>query len=201
MNETDPPKAETQDGRAKAKEREENAKKAQETADWLFPGHEWIKVEDGIYRSSNKAIGKKTNYGNELRDAQILRDFGSTVYLMPERNDAPGKKTDAIVNGDRFEFKNVGGNTNTLEAQFMRSRRQAPNVFINLENSDITEKQALAALRRARNKQSTDASPGYDHYNRFKGGTAILKLRGREKLVYVDIDSQKNAERQKKTGR
>jgi len=48
MNETDPPKAETQDGLAGATERKENAMKAQEMADRLFPGHKWRKVEDGI---------------------------------------------------------------------------------------------------------------------------------------------------------
>jgi len=90
MNKTDPPKAETRDGRATDKECEENARKAREAADRLFPGHEWRKVEDGIYLSPRRPIGKKTNYEGELRSARVLRDFGSTVYLAPEQTDNRG---------------------------------------------------------------------------------------------------------------
>jgi len=49
MDNTDTMEAETQDGLVAAKERGENARKARETADRLFPEHEWRKVEDGIY--------------------------------------------------------------------------------------------------------------------------------------------------------
>jgi len=79
MNETDPPTAETQDGRVAVKEREENARKALEAADRLYPGHEWVKVEDGIYLSTRRTIGENSGYERELRNAQLLRDLGSTV--------------------------------------------------------------------------------------------------------------------------
>ena len=181
MNETDPPKAETQDGRDAANEREGNALKAREAADCLFPGHEWIKVEDGIYLSSDRATGSNTNYADELRDAQILRDLGSTVYLAPENSRQGKKQHDAIVDGLTFEFKNVTGQASALQKRFLESREQAPNVFINLENSEMTRRQVLWALRRARSSRKYPQKNGSE-------GRIILKIRGENDLVYMGVD-------------
>ena len=175
------------------KQQKENAKKAKEAADKLFPGEQWITVEDGIYLSPRRAVGEKSNYKNELRDAQILRDLGSTVYLIPDVRSAPGKKYDAIVNGLQFEFKDIGGNTNTLEHQFLRSRSQAPNVFINMETSNLTRSEIMSTLYGARNKPETNESHGYAHYNKFKGGKIIIKLGGKEGLIYLKVDSLKKS--------
>jgi hypothetical protein len=90
-----------------AKRRQENAEKAKAAADQLFPGEKWIHKEEGIYLSPNRPIGKKSNFIDEFRDAQILRDLGSTVYLVQESSRQSGKKYDAIVNGMLFEFKNI----------------------------------------------------------------------------------------------
>ncbi len=114
---------------AEAQQRQENARAAKEAADKIYPNEKWILVEDGIYLSPHRAVGHKSNYEDELRDAQILQKLGSTVYLTPENSRQGGKKYDAIVNGLMFEFKNVEGNANTLEIQFLRSRSQAPNVM------------------------------------------------------------------------
>jgi hypothetical protein len=176
-----------------AKRRRENAQKAREAAEQLFPGEKWVKIEDGIYRSPRRAIGKKSNYIDELRDAQILRDSGSTVYLVSEPN-TEGRKYDAIVNGLIFEFKNVGGNANTLEHQFLRSRSQAPNVFINLETSNLTRRQIMSTLYGARNKAGTDTSHGYPYYNKFKGGRIILKIREQENLIYLNVNCLRRTE-------
>jgi hypothetical protein len=175
---------------AEAKLRWENAGKAREAADQLFPDEKWKFVEDGIYLSPRRAIGKKSNYPDELRDAQILRDLGSTVYLVSEPN-TEGRKYDAIVDGLRFEFKNVSGNTSTLETQFLRSRSQAPNVFINLENSRMTRRQIMSALYGARNRPETAKTHGYAHYNKHKGGRIILKIRDQEDLIYLNVDDLK----------
>jgi len=80
-----------EDDTAKVNPQQKNAQKAKEAADKFFPGEDWKPVEDGIYRSPRRAIGKKSNYPSELRDAQILRDWGSTVYLVPEDNRQSGK--------------------------------------------------------------------------------------------------------------
>jgi hypothetical protein len=174
------------DVRKERQQREENAKKAKAAADRLFPGEKWKSDGEGIYLSPNRAIGSKSNYKDEKRDAQILQKLGSTVYLTPENRKIPGKKYDAIVNGDRFEFKNVkGASTLTLRDQFFRSRSQAPNVFINLEKSNLTKHQIIAALYGARN------SPEYAKYNRFGSGKIILKIKGQTSLTYLSVDDLK----------
>jgi len=167
----------------------ENSRKAKEAADRLFPDEKWILFEDCIYLSPNRPIGAKSNFRDELRDAQIFRDFGCTVYLVPEIRGTRGKKYDAIVNGLQFEFKTVGGNANTLEHQFLRSRSQAPNVFINLENSNLSRKQIMTTLYGARNKLNTNKIWGYDHYNQFQGGMIILKIKGQKRIIYLDVDN------------
>jgi hypothetical protein len=126
--------------------------------------------------------------------------LGSTVYLVSEVRSGREKKFDAIVNGLRFEFKNVGGNENTLEHQFLRSRSQSPNVFINLETSNLTRRQIMTTLYGARNKVGTDVSHGYSYYNKFKGGRIILKIKGYDSLIYVSVNDLK-AHKKKNTGR
>jgi hypothetical protein len=137
------------------------------------------------YLSPNRAIGSKSNYKDEKRDSQILQKLGSTVYLTPENRKMPGKKYDAIVNGQKFEFKNVRGGVETLKTQFLRSRSQASNVFINLEKSPLAKHQVIAALYGARN------SPEYGEYNRFGGGKIILKIRGQTSLTCLNVDDLK----------
>jgi len=181
---------------AGVKLRRENARKAREAADQLFPDEKWKFVEEGIYLSSRRPIGKHSSYQNELRDAQILRDLGSTVYLAPEQSRCSGRKFDAIVNGLPFEFKNVGGNENTLIAHFLKSRSQAPNVFFNLETSNLTRNEVMRALYSARNSVTrTDPDgnviKGYAESNKISGGRIILKIRGQESLIYLAVDDLK----------
>ena len=165
---------------------ENDAARAREAADRLFPDEQWVAVEPGIYRSSRRAIGKNSNYPDELRDAQILRDLGGVVYLAPEVRSNPSKKFDAIVNGLRFEFKNMhGASARTLKGHFLNSREQAPNVFINLENSPLTKREILNTLYAVRN------SLDYDKKNTHKGGRIILKIKGEESLIYLNVDDLK----------
>jgi hypothetical protein len=124
-------------------------------------------------------------------DAKILRDLGSSVYLCPESSRQAGTKYDAIVNGLKFEFKNVSGNESTLETQFLRSRSQAPNVFINLETSNLTRRQILSTLYGARNRPTTPERKGYAGYNKFSGGRIILKIKGQASLIYLNVDDLK----------
>ena len=198
-----PPLTETENGRVKqqaeakeAKRRRENAKKAAEAANELFPDEQWKSVGDGIYLSPNRPTGAKSSYAEELKDAQILRGFGSTVYLVPDIRSALGRKYDAIVDGLQFEFKNVGGNANTLVTHFLKSRSQAPNVFINLETSNLTRSEVMAALYGARNSgtRTTEGGAvikGYADYNRFAGGRIVLKLKGQDTLIYLDVEDLK----------
>jgi hypothetical protein len=168
------------------KRRQENARKARQTADQEFPGEKWKSVEEGINLSPRRPVGKNSNYANELRDAQILRDFGSTVYLAPEVRSDPGKKFDAIVNGVIMEFKNMhGASARTLKDHFLDSREQSPNVFINLENSPLTRREIINTLYAARN------SSDYGRKNKHKGGRIILKIKGLRNLIYLNVDKLK----------
>jgi len=168
-----------------------NAKKSLKIVNQRYPNEQWIHIDNRIYLSPNRPIGKKSNYKDELRDAQILRNIGSTIYLVPEKRSSLEKKFDAIVNGLQFEFKNISGNENTLQTQFLRSRSQAPNVFINLETSKMTKRQIISALFGARNRHETAKTHGYSYYNKFKGGIIILKIKGHDKLLYLKVDDLK----------
>ena len=171
----------------------ENARKAKETADQLFPNETWVQNDewgDNIFVTARK---KGTSFDDELRSAQILRDLGNTVYLVPEPATSGGK-FDAIVNGLKFEFKTPSkANTSTLSGHFLKSREQASNVFFNLENSALSKSDVTSALASARNRQThTDRNgvlrKGYDDINQFTGGRIILKLQGRNKLIYLNVD-------------
>jgi len=160
-----------------------NAKKTRHTADREFPGEKWQPVEDGIYLSPNRPVGKKSNYKDELRDARILRDLGSTVYLVPENSRQPGTKYDAIVDGEKTEFKNQDGKSiNTLKDHFIKSREQAPNVFINLENSPLAKRKILSTLYKVRN------SDDFKKTRYPAGGVVILKINGNNDLIRINID-------------
>jgi hypothetical protein len=173
----------------------DNAEKAKILADELFPDEKWEKIEDGIYLSPRRAIGKNSNYPNELRDAQILRDLGNVVYLTPEPRSDRNKKYDAIVNGIRFEFKNMHGSSlMTLKDHFIGSRQQAPNVFMNLETSPLSRKQIIKTLYAARNSED------YKLKNKFEGGIIILKVNNQNNLIYLNVDDLE-INRQEKTGR
>ena len=193
LNVMTPPSARTRDEmlRQQAEAREarrlqENAKKAKAEADRLFPGEKWKKVEDGIFLSPRRPTGAKSSYKTELHNAQILRRQGSTVYLVAEDSRLPGKKYDAIVNGMRMEFKNQhGASTRTLRDHFFTSRGQAPNVFINLERSPLSRREAINTLYAARN------SADYAKKNKFKGGRIILKIKGQSNLIYLGVDDLK----------
>jgi len=182
--------------RDEIKRRQENARKAKALADQEFPGEKWKSVEEGIYLSPNRNL-ENTVKNNELRDAQILRDSGSTVYLIPQASGRNLPKSyDAIVNGLKFEFKNVSGTPGTLESAFLKSREQAENVFINLEKSNMTRNEAISALIRARNSVARPSKTGrvrrgYAEYNHHKGGRIILKLKDHKNLVYLNVDDLK----------
>jgi len=161
--------------------KEENAKKAKDFADQEFPGEKWKQLEDGIYISENRSSNAKNN---ELRDAQILRDGGSTVYLIPEYRDSRDRQYDAIVDGIKMEFKNlITANPITLQDRFLYSREQSPNVFINLENSPLTQKEIYTALYGARNSEDYIKS-NKDN----QGGVIILKINGIKYLRRHNVD-------------
>jgi hypothetical protein len=85
-----------------------------------------------------------------------------------------------------MEFKNIRGSSySTLQEQFLKSRTQAPNVFINLEESSLTKRAIITALYGARNNER------YARKNKFQGGRIILKIKGNKNLIYLNVDTLK----------
>jgi len=86
-----------------------------------------------------------------------------------------------------MELKNQhGASTRTLKEHFLKSREQAPNVLINLEDSPLTRKKALKTLYRSRNSD--------DYLRKSKdnvGGIIIIKINGVERLIYLEVDDLK----------
>jgi hypothetical protein len=176
----------------------DNERRAREAADRLFPGEKWSQKDvwgDRIFVAEHKPTGT-ANFNHELRDAQILRNAGGTVYLVPEPK-TDSKKYDSITNGLQVEYKNITGGAGSLHKRFFESREQAPNVFINLEDSKLTEREIISTLRGARNSAAHRGKNGklirgYNEWNKFpEGGTIILKMPNMEELIYIDVDSLK----------
>jgi len=49
----------------------------------------------------------------------------------------------------------------------------------------------MSALYGARNRPETSKTHGYAYYNKFQGGRIILKIKGHEKLNYLNVDDLK----------
>jgi len=76
-----------------------------------------------------------------------------------------------------------GRSEETLIKHFYRSRGQAPNVFINLEESPLSKHKIVSILIGARN------SPEYDKKNKFpEGGKIIIKTNDNPNLTFLDVD-------------
>ena len=55
----------------------------------------------------------------------------------------------------------------------------------------MTKRQIVSALYGARNRAETAENHGYAYYNKYEGGRIILKIRGQEDLVYLNVDDLK----------
>ncbi|GHV86339.1 hypothetical protein AGMMS50230_19470 [Spirochaetia bacterium] len=163
--------------------REVNAKKAKDFASKEYPGEKWSNPEPGIFVSEHQGRDKKI-LEKELVSARILKSKGSTVYILPENSRNQTKKVDAIVNGDYMELKTVIGGLNSVQKRFLESREQSRNVFINV-TSNLERRKVINQIAGARQ------GPQYGKYNRFKGGKIIIKLKDRENLIYLNVDSLK----------
>ena len=178
---------ETVQQQAEAKEtrrRQDNERKTIAAFKNEFP-NEKIEQDRGVPVASSR--DRETDgYKNEIRDAQILQELGNYVILTPELRSNTDKKFDAFVNGLAYEFKNIHGNSpRTLRKRFLESREQAENVFINLEKSKLRRRQIIGILRGVRN------GGDYKKYNKHKGGRIILKIRGVNHLIYLNVDDLK----------
>ena len=127
-----------------------NAEKARQTAQGLYPNEKWEFLETGIYIAKSRmprSAEQINTLEKELRQARILVGRGDAVYLLPE-NPQPGVKNikypDAVVNGLIMEFKTVTGSIRQVEARYKEARVKTPYIFIvidtKLSRHDFTRK-------------------------------------------------------------
>jgi hypothetical protein len=182
------------------------AEKAEKAARRLFPAAVWEKLGERIYVAKSKlkraeraqkkrdeklAKGEEageddwTNFVNECRNAEILRDLGHTVYLVPEITRGKGStpQFDALVDGKKMEFKNMtSDNLDTLKGHFLKSRTQAPNVFFNMEKSAIPLQTIKTTL------EGDYKSSDYQNINQFQGGEILIKVKNSAKLKIIRVN-------------
>ena len=61
------------------------------------------------------------------------------------------------------------------------------------ENSPLSKREILSTLHGARNKPETSKIRGYAHYNKFFGGTVVLKISGQDDLICLDVDGLRSS--------
>jgi hypothetical protein len=86
----------------------------------------------------------------EIRQGKILAEKGASVYLLPKLKSPDGKYIpgpDALVNGVLFEFKTVTGSIKKVERRFRESREQCKNVFIKIDNPNVSKADVTADIK------------------------------------------------------
>jgi hypothetical protein len=130
--------------------RQENAAKASELARTLYPHEKWEVLEAGIFIAKSRmprSVEQIHILEKELRQARILADRGSTVYLLPETahpHEKHVKYPDAVVDGYIMEFKTVTGSIRQVEERYKEARAKAEHIFLKIDASlsrhDVTRK-------------------------------------------------------------
>jgi hypothetical protein len=130
--------------------RQENANKAYELAVTMYRHEKWEKLEVGIFIAKSRMPRSAEQINvleKELRQARILVDRGSTVYLLPE-TPQPGvkrvKHPDAVVDGYIMEFKTITGSIRQVEERYKEARVKTERIFLKIDASlsrhDVTRK-------------------------------------------------------------
>ena len=129
---------------------ENNAQKAKEVAEGLHPREKWEVLEARIYIAKSRMPRSAEQIKvleKELRQARILAERGSTIYLLPETTN-PNKKhvkhPDAVVDGYVMEFKTITGSIRQVEERYKEARDKTEYVFLKIDapltRHDVTRK-------------------------------------------------------------
>ena len=119
--------------------RQENANKASELAQSLYPHEKWEVLEAGISIAKSRMPRSAEQINvleKELRQARILVDRGSTVYLLPESTQPHEKHVkypDAVVDGFIMEFKTITGSIRQVEERYKEARVKTENIFFKID--------------------------------------------------------------------
>jgi hypothetical protein len=118
---------------------QDNAEKARQTAIGLYPHEKWEPLEKGIFIAKSRMPRSAEQINvleKELRQARILVQRGSTVYLLPE-TPQPGEKNikypDAVVDGHIMEFKTITGGIRQVEERYKEARAKTTYIFMKID--------------------------------------------------------------------
>jgi hypothetical protein len=125
----------------------EEAEKTHNLAVTLFPNETWEKITDKIFVATGRILVPDI-FEKELIQAEILAKNGSTVYFLPEKQKVGMKSADAVVDGILVEFKTITGGIDMVEKRFRKSRKQCENVFLKIDNPEISKKDVQERIRR-----------------------------------------------------
>jgi len=162
---------------------EERAEKTRKLAAALFPWEEWVQVEERIFVANSRPRHTAV-FAKELIQARILAARASTVYFLPEYTNNEGKKSaDAVVDGLVMEFKTVTGALNKVERHFRYSRKQGKNVFLKVDNPELSRDMIQENI--AKTLQDSSYTGGTD-------GLVIVHITEAEKTYYWTLQDIKN---------
>jgi hypothetical protein len=120
-------------------EQQINAEKALQTAKGLYPYEKWEILEARIFIAKSRMPRSAEQINvleKELRQARLLVDRGSTVYLLPE-NPHSGEKhikyPDAVVDGQIMEFKTITGSIRQVEVRYKEARAKSLYIFMKID--------------------------------------------------------------------
>jgi hypothetical protein len=118
---------------------DKNAIKTSDLARNLYPNEKWEPLEKGIYIAKSRMPRSAEQINileKELRQARILVDRGSSIYLLPEIVH-PGEKhvkyPDAVVDGYIMEFKTITGSIRQIEERYKEARKKSKRIFIKID--------------------------------------------------------------------
>ena len=149
---------------------EENARRTEAAAKRIFPHEKWVnaasikfkyQVEDldftigfeNIKVARSRLTHRKNDeqiLAKEINQGKILTEKGASVYLLPKLKSPDGKYIpgpDALVTGVLFEFKTVTGSIKKVERRFRESREQCKNVFIKIDNPNVSKADVTADIK------------------------------------------------------
>jgi hypothetical protein len=67
---------------------QQNAAKTRVVAMALFPGEEWVRLEERIFAAASRLSGRfkeQAKWERELAQVKILTSRGSVAYFLPDR--------------------------------------------------------------------------------------------------------------------
>ena len=118
---------------------QDNAEKARQTAINLYPREKWQLLENSIFIAKSRMPRSAEQIkvlDKELRQARILVDRGSTVFLLPEtplHGQKRIKYPDAVVDGFVMEFKTITGSIRQVEVRYKEARAKTAYIFFKID--------------------------------------------------------------------